>query len=329
MPPPPSGPAVNQRSKFEAKEMGALAEYLTDGLFGAAFPNESMTRRASLAGSAGKPWALISLPPFPAVAARVLQLLSQDGTGLKELADIIRADIAFSAEVLTLANSALFATASEIRTVLQATVLLGLNRVKAIAMTVGLRSYLTDSMKIPALLACWRHSLACAILCEDLATAAFMERDAAYLAGLLHDVGRLALSVVEPIKYGNILQTSASIPDVRARERELFGADHCEAGKWMAEQWKLPRHFAEVTARHHDPVTSGTFDMVTLVQLGCELADVVGFAAVHSPTPVTIEDVRAKIPQQVLRRFSQSREELALQVAIKINSLDMSLAPRH
>ena len=56
---------------------------------------------------------------------------------------------------------------TEITTILQAAALLGLNRVKGIAMTVGLKSYLTDSLKMPALLASWRHSLACALVCGD------------------------------------------------------------------------------------------------------------------------------------------------------------------
>jgi len=287
-----------------------------------------MDKKNAATASSVRPWALINLPPFPGVAAKVLQLLSQDSTGLKELADVIRADVAFSAEVLTLANCALFAIRTEIRTVLQATALLGLNRVKGIAMTVGLRSYLTDSLKMPALLACWRHSLACAILCEDLATAAFMERDAAYLAGLLHDVGRLALSVVEPIKYNNlILEANENALDVRAREKELFGLDHCEAGRWMAEQWKLPPHFADVAAHHHDPVRPGTFDMLALVRCGCVLADSVGFAAVQPLHPLKFEDILKNLPQAVLRRFGHSQEQLALRVATKINSMDMSLPP--
>ncbi|HEY6290612.1 MAG TPA: HDOD domain-containing protein [Terriglobia bacterium] len=122
-----------------------------------------------------KPWALINLPPFPGVAARILQLLSKDDAGMKDLAALIRTDIAFSSEILTLANSALFAFRTEINSILQATVLLGLGRVKAIALTVGMRSYVTDSLKLPALLACWRHSLACAVLCEEMAPACMFE----------------------------------------------------------------------------------------------------------------------------------------------------------
>lgn len=286
-----------------------------------------MNKKKLPANSSAKPWALISLPPFPVVAAKVMQLLADNRTGLKELADIIRADVAFSAEVLTLANCSLFALRTEIKTVLHATTVLGTNRVKAIAMTVGLRSYLTDSLKLPALLACWRHSLACAILCEDLASAAFMERDEAYLAGLLHDVGRLALTVVEPLKYSNLIRESEErAMDVRAREKELFGVDHCQAGRWMTQQWKLPSHFAEVAARHHDAVSPEQFDMIAVVQLGCQLADSIGFWAVRPFHLRSFEDIVESLPHAVSKHLPRSREDLALRIATRINALDAGLS---
>ncbi len=280
-------------------------------------------------GPSAKPWALINLPPFPTVAARVMQLLAVDTTGLKELADVIRADVAFSSEILTLANCALFATRTEITTILQAAALLGLNRVKGIAMTIGLRSYLTDSLKMPALLACWRHSLACAIVSEDLASACRMERDAAYLAGLLHDIGRLGLSVVEPLAYAELIHEADEGPvDVPARERELFGLDHCEAGKWLAQQWKIPARFAEVAERHHQPVRPGKVDFLAIVQLSCQLADAVGFAAVRPARAPNFKEILGHLPQTALQRFDTDRDSLALKVATKINLIDISLPER-
>jgi len=288
------------------------------------YEDSTLTLRPS-----AKPWALINLPPFPIVAARVMELLSHDTTGLKELADVIRADVAFSSEILTLANCALFATRTEITTILQAAAVLGLNRVKGIAMTIGLRSYLTDSLKIPALLACWRHSLACAIICEDLASACRMERDAAYLAGLLHDIGRLSLSVVEPVAYAELIHDADVDPaELLSRERELFGLDHCEAGKWLAQQWKIPAQFAEVAERHHQAVQPGKIDILAIVQLGCQLADAVGFAVLRHARPAGFERILDKLPQTALQRFDTDREHLALKVATKINSIDISLPER-
>jgi putative nucleotidyltransferase with HDIG domain len=272
---------------------------------------------------ARKPWALINLPPFPAVAARILQLLSKEDAGMKELAALIRSDIAFSSEVLTLANSALFTFRTEITGILQATVLLGLQRVKAIALTVGMRSYLMDSLKLPGVLACWRHSLACALVCEELASACMMERDAAYLAGLMHDVGRLALTVVEPLQYSNLLLVAEEkAVNILDEERQLFGMDHCQAGRWLAEQWKLPRQFAEIAAHHHDRIIPGKFDLLPLVQVACRLADCIGFFAVRPARPLKFSDVLRDLPLPARTNPGISQEDLTLKVAMKINSIE-------
>lgn len=272
---------------------------------------------------ARKPWALINLPPFPAVAARILQLLSKEDAGMKELAALIRSDVAFSSEVLTMANSALFTFRTEITGILQATVLLGLQRVKAVALTVGMRSYLMDSLKIPGVLACWRHSLACGLVCEELAGACMIERDAAYLAGLMHDVGRLALTVVEPLQYSNLLLAAEeNAMNVLGEERELFGMDHCQAGRWLAEQWKLPQQFAEIAAHHHDHQIPGKFDLLSLVHVACRLADCIGFFAVRPAQPLKFRDVLRDLPLAARTSAGVTQEDLTLKVAMKINSIE-------
>jgi putative nucleotidyltransferase with HDIG domain len=272
---------------------------------------------------ARKPWALINLPPFPAVAARILQLLSKEDAGMKELADLIRSDVAFSSEVLTMANSALFTFRTEITGILQATVLLGLQRVKAVALTVGMRSYLVDSLKIPGVLACWRHSLACALLCEEFAGACLMERDTAYLAGLMHDIGRLALTVVEPLHYSNLLLAAEEDEvNILDEERKLFGMDHCQAGRWLAEQWKLPPHFAEIAAHHHSRQVADKFDLLALVQVACRLADCIGFWAVRPARPLKFRDVLRDLPVAAHTNGEISQQDLTLKVAMKINSIE-------
>jgi putative nucleotidyltransferase with HDIG domain len=238
------------------------------------------------------------------------------------LAGLIRTDIAFSSEILTLANSALFGFRTEITSILQATVLLGLERVKAIALTVGLRSYLTDSLQIPALLACWRHSLACALISEELATPNFVERDVAYVSGLMHDIGRLALTVVEPLKYSNLLLEAEEKPvNILERERELFGADHCEAGRWLAQQWNLPKDLVEVISRHHAPPKSNEFDMVALVRMACTLADCIGFSAAPPLRALKFQDILRGMPSSALKRFALDQQQLTFKVAMKINSV--------
>ncbi len=269
-----------------------------------------------------RPWALINLPPFPAVAMRVLKLLAREDMGLKELSQQIQADPALASEILALANSALFGFRTEIRSILQATTLLGAQRVKGIALTVAMKTYLAESFQIPALLACWQHSLACALLAEELAKVSLIESDFAYLAGLLHDVGRLALGMIKPMEYANLLsERHKSHADVFAREKELFGIDHCQAGRWLAESWKLPKPFIDVISKHHNAV-DGKFDILALVNRSCLLADALGFATVSVASARKFEEIVLSLPERERRRFNPDPQQLAMSVAIKIHELE-------
>jgi HD-like signal output (HDOD) protein len=282
-----------------------------------------MTTTSTRSQHKDKPWALIDLPPFPAVAMRVLKLVARDDVGIKELTREIQADVALSAEILTLANSVLFGFRTEIKNILQATALLGAERVKAIALTVAMKTYLTESFQLPALLACWRHSLACALVSEELAKASLIEKDFAYTAGLLHDVGRLALGMIKPIEYANLLASSEEQPfDVLERERELFGMDHCLAGRWLTQAWKLPKIFADVTAHHHDNPETGKFDMVALIHRSCQMADALGFEAVRPQHPLTFSEILLALPVRERGRFQPDPEQLALKVAMKITAVE-------
>lgn len=280
---------------------------------------EATTTNSELAN---KPWALINLPPFPAVAARILQLLLQETASIKDLAALIRMDTAFSTEILTLANSALFSFRAEITSLLQASVLLGFERLKAIALTVGLRSYVRNFLT-PGLLGCWRHSLACALVSEQLAEACNIERDQAYVAGLMHDIGRLALATIEPVAYKSLLaEAEEKSIDILGREEELFGVDHPEAGKWLAEQWNLPKLFADVAAQHHAEPKPGETDMVGLVRVACRVADCIGFPAVRSHRPAELQEILRGLPGSAASRVVLDHDQLASMVEAKIKSVE-------
>ncbi|MGH9450927.1 MAG: HDOD domain-containing protein [Terriglobia bacterium] len=277
---------------------------------------------ALAASSREKSPVVVSLPPFPAVAMRVVNLLSKEDLGLKELTQQIQADPVLSSEILIMANSVLFGFRTEIRSILQATTLLGAQRVKGIALTIAMKTYLTESFHIPVVVACWRHNLACALVAEELAKVSLIEKDFAYVAGLLHDIGRLALGMAEPREYAELLTSEAKNPvNILDRERELFGMDHCEAGRRLTQSWKLPQAFCDVAEQHHAPKGS-KFDIVALVNRSCQIADTIGFAAVTSTTPRRFEDILLSLPERERKRFNPDPEQFAMQIAVKIHALE-------
>jgi len=273
-----------------------------------------------------RPWALSTPPPFPAIAMKVLEVLGQEDVDVRLIVRWLQADPVFSGEMLRVANSALYSSSGEIRSVHQATIALGLDFVKALAVTVGLRAYVKSAMKAPVLRRCWTHSLACALLSQELATACVLKGDEAYTAGLLHDIGRLGLLAAYPSEYANVLNVAVEYSfDVLHCERELFDIDHCEAGAWLAEQWKLPAELAAIAAHHHDPPaalnSSAKPNLITIVQLGCRLADTLDFSVIKSGNTWTLEQVLKHLPEAAKSRFPQDAEALKKKVADKVETL--------
>jgi hypothetical protein len=162
------------------------------------------------------------------------------------------------------------------------------------------------AVKSEALEKCWRHTLASALLCRELAQAAALPRDRAYSYGLLHDIGRLGLLVAYPEEYAAVLRAAdrdaISLLDA---EKRRFGVDHCEAGRALVEQWKLPPEFQVIAGRHHDPPSGAPFDSLTVAHLACRLADTLGYAVVPPLTEVPYEEIRSQLPAAARQHFPE------------------------
>src|SRR5438270_7233374 len=115
------------------------------------------------------PWALRLLPPFPAIAQRILALVSQKDVSVREIGDLIKLDPSFSAELLRFANSALFGARREVTSLAQAIVMLGMDRVKSMATFVALNNMVRSSVRIQSLRKVWVHSLVTAFIADEAA----------------------------------------------------------------------------------------------------------------------------------------------------------------
>ena len=202
------------------------------------------------------PWALRLLPPFPAIAQRVLTLVTHEDIGIRELGDLVKMDPSFSAELLRFANSALFGVRQEVKSVSQAILLLGLDRVKTMATLVAVNRMIRSSVRVEALRKVWLHSLVTALIAEEAARVSGIAADTAYTAGLLHNLGTLGLMSAYPEEYSRMLDVTQEFGfDLLQTERDLFDIDHCLAGCYLAQDWDFPDELAAAIAVHHeDPV---------------------------------------------------------------------------
>jgi len=226
------------------------------------------------------PWALRLLPPFPAIAQRILALASQENVHLRDLGELIKLDPTFSAELLRVANSALFGARREVATLTHAILLLGLDRVKAMATYVALHTMVRSSLKAPALRKVWLHSLATAWIAEEAARANGVAEESAYTTGLLHNLGTLGLMSAYPEEYARLLEVTCEYGfDLLETERDLFEIDHCAAGAYLAREWHFPEELAAAIAAHHDEPEPGAATLAAIVRVSWRLSDALGYAA--------------------------------------------------
>jgi putative nucleotidyltransferase with HDIG domain len=210
---------------------------------------------------------------------------------VKQVVKLLRMDPALSAEILRVSNSALYGLSRNVDSVSHAVVVLGGDAVKRLALTVSLGRFTQNFMKHQGLRRCWDHSVACALIAEDLAQYTDQGRDRAYTTGLLHDVGRLALLACFPEEYENLLSVVQENDfDFRTTERRMFEIDHCSAGDWLCKSWNLPDDITNAIARHHEEDLQPR-SLVALISAADQVASSMGYGTVEtseSPEPANI-----------------------------------------
>jgi putative nucleotidyltransferase with HDIG domain len=270
------------------------------------------------------PWAHLRLPPFPQVAVRVLQLAANENVQLHQLCDLISSDPAFASEVLTVANSLLYAPRYPSTSILQAVAVLGANTLQGMCVTVGVRAYLGKNLNYPAMRKLWRHNLATAIVAERLASGGLIDKDMAYTSGILHDIGRMALAVVQPKAYADLLEThQGSSHSMLEAERGLFGMDHCETGRQLIADWKLPENFEGAVADHlSERQKDSGWDVTELVKVSCAMATAVGFAAFPGCAPESFDDLLQELPARERSMMQTDAASLGRDLAESIKAVE-------
>lgn len=206
---------------------------------------------------------------------------------------------------------------------MQAIAVLGANTLQGMCITVGVRAYLGRSMNYPAMRDLWRHNLACALIAQRVAAAGFLDKDAAYTSGILHDIGRVALAVIQPKEYSNLLATHRGSPEsILEGEKLLFGWDHCETGRRLIWEWELSADFEAVVSEHHATAGGGPWGMSELIKISCRMADVLGFPAFHGCERAEFEVLVEGLPERERSRFCKDRKMLAAEIADGIHAME-------
>jgi putative nucleotidyltransferase with HDIG domain len=268
---------------------------------------------------------LSGIPAFPPVTLKLLSLLSNDDVDIGKIAELVSGDPVFCARILGRANSAEFALQSTVRDLRQAIVILGLNRTWQETLSAATAAYTRAALGTTELRRCWRHTIACAVLSEKIAQACEIDPANAYSAGLLHDIGRLGLLVAYPAEYEAVIRNAAEKTcDLLDFERERFGVDHAEAGRWLAVKWRLPEVYQVIAGRHHDRPDGAPTDLLTIVHVACRLADFLGFEVTQPLLAMDFDQIAADLPKLARERIKTSSQDIAAEIERTIASYENS-----
>lgn len=192
-----------------------------------------------------------NIPAVPMVAFKVLRLIEDPNSTLEDVQRAITADQAMATRILKIANSAFYGARRSINTVSDAITIIGFNTVKHVVLAVSTREVYKGFGLFEQKL--WEHSIAVSIASGLLAgDISFLKREEAFVAGLLHDIGKTVINNSQPEKYSIVTQAVYDrIQPYASMEKEFFGFDHAEVGHLLAEKWGFPEMLCNVILKHH------------------------------------------------------------------------------
>ncbi len=227
---------------------------------------------------------LDSLPTLPPVALRLLQITSLDDTSATDVVRLLKGDQSLTAKILSVAGSAAFGTREPVTTLERAVPLLGFATVRSLALAAGIFQCFARGRGANGAFdqhEFWKHALAVACAARRLARerrCPGLDPEDSFVAGLLHDLGKVALDAVFPKAYDRIAsQCNQARGDIADHERVVLGADHTVAGRRLAERWRLPPHLQEAIWLHHLsadalPKSVSCLELIGIVQLADTIA---------------------------------------------------------
>jgi HD-like signal output (HDOD) protein len=209
----------------------------------------------------------LAIPPYPAVALRIQEVVSRKEFGLDEVSRLVSSDPTLTANVLRCANSAMYSRGAPVTSLAQAITRIGARDVTRLALSSGLAAHVQAPGPLVALKrSVWIDSVASAVLCQELARCRRLRSEEGFALGLLHDFGK----VVATAHLEALLDAHPSLGPRRMQEwAEVVERHHVAVGLAVAAEWKLPPLVTEVMSLHHTAGAEGTQDPALIEVVRC------------------------------------------------------------
>jgi putative nucleotidyltransferase with HDIG domain len=199
-----------------------------------------------------------TIPTLSIVVDKMTRLLQNPQTSAEEIGKVITTDQAIAAKVLRLVNSAFYGFPGKISTITHAVVILGFATIKNIVLTASIFDAFTQksntgtSFNIEQF---WLHSIGCGAASQAIAKhIGFKEKEECFIAGLIHDIGKIILCYFFPEEFEAVLRGIERNNNLfLENEREILGITHAEIGAIITKRWNLPANLQSTVRNHHTP----------------------------------------------------------------------------
>jgi putative nucleotidyltransferase with HDIG domain len=193
----------------------------------------------------------------PTLTAQLSSFVRGESTDTKEFSNLLSLDPALAAKVIQVANSSFFRRTTSVNSIPHALITVGVDHIKQVIedevlKTVGEKQLFGGFFSLTA--SYWQHAVVVGRIAELLKdTISLKVSEDVYLAGLLHDIGKLSLDLEEPDFYPQLLRPGFPETDISMAEKKYVGTDHSQAGLFLGEKMGIPQPYLDVILMHHTP----------------------------------------------------------------------------
>lgn len=201
---------------------------------------------------------LDQLVSMPEVLIQVNQLMAQPNCSSAKLAEIISLDVDISARLLRLVNSSFYGLSAKVDTISRAVTIAGTNELRNLVLaTSAVKTFSGIPEHLVNMDDFWRHAVTTGVIAQQLGQLCnSLHSERLFVAGMLHDLGRLAIYLTLPEKAAEILSITGGDEWITVNtEEKLLGFTHMDVGAALMQHWKLPENLISVAKHHHRPQT--------------------------------------------------------------------------
>jgi HD-like signal output (HDOD) protein len=258
--------------------------------------------------------AVQTLPTLPQVAVKVNQLIQSPTAGAAELAKVVEIDQSLTAKILSLVNSAFYGLSRKVSNIQEGIAYVGMKSISQLVLGIGVIQSLKGREDARfSRKAFWIHCVGVAVISREIARAGKRHKspEDVFTAGLLHDLGKVALDTAAPELFTKVLDELARAPvPFHVAEKTALGVDHSRIGEWVSRSWELPQLAVAVIKHHHEELAERT-GFKTSQDPAVDIVQVADWAAYQAAYGSGGSPVVTQPPKAVFDRLALPVEQVA------------------